>query len=80
MSIFLILLVYASTALLLWVTHLVHPLMAFIVQVVLIFFCLAGTTLIKEVRNVFLALDQSLEQGRQQVARIVGRDTSQLSA
>ena len=46
----------------------------------LIFFCLAGTTLIREVRAVFLALDRSLEEGRAQVARIVGRDTSELSA
>ena len=46
----------------------------------LIFFCLAGTTLIREVRAVFLALDRSLEEGRAQVARIVGRDTSALSA
>ncbi|MBR1389599.1 MAG: cobalamin biosynthesis protein CobD [Prevotella sp.] len=45
-----------------------------------IFYCLAGTTLIREVREVFLALDRSLEEGRAQVARIVGRDTSQLSA
>ena len=47
---------------------------------VIIFYCLAGTTLIREVRDVFLALDRSLEAGRRQVARIVGRDTSQLSA
>ena len=47
---------------------------------VLIFYCLAGTTLIREVREVFLALDRSLEEGRKQVARIVGRDTSELSA
>ena len=46
----------------------------------IIFYCLAGTTLIREVRAVFLALDRSLEEGRQQVARIVGRDTSGLSA
>jgi len=46
----------------------------------IIFYCLAGTTLIREVRAVFLALDRSLEEGRQQVARIVGRDTSALSA
>ncbi len=45
-----------------------------------IFYCLAGTTLIREVREVFLALDRSLEEGRKQVARIVGRDTSELSA
>ena len=46
----------------------------------IIFFCLAGTTLIREVRQTFLAVDRSLEEGRKQVARIVGRDTSQLSA
>ena len=46
----------------------------------MIFFCLAGTTLIREVRDVFLALDRSLDEGRRQVARIVGRDTSELSA
>ena len=47
---------------------------------ILIFYCLAGTTLIREVRQVFLALDRSLDEGRRQVARIVGRDTSELSA
>ncbi len=31
-------------------------------------------------RAVFLALDRSLDEGRLQVARIVGRDTSELSA
>ena len=50
------------------------------VRLLLIFFCLAGTTLIREVREVFLAIDRSLEEGRRQVARIVGRDTSELSA
>ncbi|MBR3450323.1 MAG: cobalamin biosynthesis protein CobD [Bacteroidales bacterium] len=47
---------------------------------VMVFFCLAGTTLIREVREVFRAVDRSLEEGRRQVARIVGRDTSELSA
>jgi len=47
---------------------------------IIIFFCLAGTTLIREVRAVFLALDRSLDEGRRQVARIVGRDTGELSA
>ena len=50
------------------------------VGLLIVFFCLAGTTLIREVRQVFLALDRSLDEGRQQVARIVGRDTSELSA
>ena len=47
---------------------------------IIIFFCLAGTTLIREVRLVFRAVDRSVEEGRAQVARIVGRDTSELSA
>lgn len=51
-----------------------------ILSVVLIFFCLAGTTLRREVRMVFTALDRSLDEGRRQVSRIVGRDTSALSA
>ena len=53
---------------------------AWIFDSFIIFFCLAGTTLIREVREVFLAVDRSLEEGRKQVARIVGRDTSELSA
>ena len=51
-----------------------------VLNTIIVFYCLAGTTLIREVRNVFLALDESLEAGRKQVARIVGRDTSQLTA
>lgn len=54
--------------------------LSIVIDVVIIFYCLAGTTLIREVREVFLALDRSLEEGRKQVARIVGRDTSELSA
>ena len=49
-------------------------------RTLIIFWCLAGTTLIREVRQTFLAVDRSLEEGRKQVARIVGRDTTQLSA
>lgn len=45
-----------------------------------VFYCLAGTTLSREVRMVFQALDRSLDEGRRQVSRIVGRDTSSLSA
>ena len=59
-----------------------HPLTSYLslLTSILIFYCLAGTTLIREVREVFHAVDRSLEEGRKQVARIVGRDTSQLSA
>ena len=56
------------------------PVLLYLFDILAIFYCLAGTTLIREVRAVFLALDRSLEAGRAQVARIVGRDTSELSA
>lgn len=49
------------------------------VESLLVFYCLAGKTLIREVMQVFLALERSLDDGRRQVARIVGRDTSDLS-
>ncbi|MCF0164838.1 MAG: cobalamin biosynthesis protein CobD [Bacteroidales bacterium] len=50
-----------------------------LVKTILIFFCLAGTTLIREVVEVFKAADRSLDEGRKQVSRIVGRDTAALS-
>lgn len=56
------------------------PLLETAFSSILIFYGLAGTTLVKETRDVFLALDRSLDEGRRQVARIVGRDTSHLSA
>ncbi len=56
------------------------PIFLYLFDTLAIFYCLAGTTLIREVRAVFLALDRSLDEGRRQVARIVGRDTSELSA
>lgn len=52
----------------------------FALSVIGVFFCLAGKTLADEVRMVFEAVDESLEKGRIQVGRIVGRDTSELSA
>lgn len=82
LAIGLILATFAATWLLLYlISKLPSPLGEGLgVRFLLIFFCLAGTTLIREVREVFLALDRSLEEGRRQVARIVGRDTSELSA
>lgn len=44
-----------------------------------IFFMLSGTTLVREVQGVFDALERGLDEGRRQVARIVGRDTGALS-
>lgn len=49
-------------------------------DLIFLFFSLAGTTLCREVRMVFAAVERSEEEGRHQVARIVGRDTSTLSA
>lgn len=79
-AVFLVLAVYFSAAFLLrCISYL--PLGALLtVQILAIFFCLAGTTLTREVHMVFEAVDRSLEEGRRQVARIVGRDTSELSA
>ena len=56
-----------------------RPLSVMIFSAILIFYCLAGTTLSKEVRMVFEAADRSLYDGRRQVGRIVGRDTSELT-
>ena len=86
MAVFLIVLVFALT----WILrHYIISLPSllgrgwgwvFLFDALIVFYCLAGTTLIREVRAVFLALDRSLDEGRAQVARIVGRDTSELSA
>lgn len=74
--------VFAVTWALLYVMDLgvPFPMGGGVVSTVLIFFCLAGTTLVREVRQTFRAVDRSLDEGRKQVARIVGRDTAQLSA
>lgn len=86
MAVVLIISVLVTTA---WIRHCLYLLpslfgdgigVGVLFDSLLVFCCLAGTTLIREVRQVFLALDRSLEDGRKQVARIVGRDTSELSA
>ena len=78
-AVFLIAGVFALTSLLL---HMISPIvwLNIAIQAILIFYCLAGTTLIREVKMTFEAIDRSLEAGRKQVGRIVGRDTSELSA
>lgn len=75
-----ILLTYVVFASIMHLLQLWNSIAYTLVGIILLFFSLAGTTLIKEVRDVFLALDESLEKGRKQVARIVGRDTQNLSA
>ena len=49
-------------------------------EALMVFCFLAGKTLIREVRMVFRAVDESVEKGRAQLSRIVGRDTAQLDA
>ena len=57
------------------------PLVAAIaIRSIFVFYFLAGTTLIRECWEVFKAVDRSLYEGRKQVARIVGRETQDLSA
>ncbi|MBQ8990130.1 MAG: cobalamin biosynthesis protein CobD [Prevotella sp.] len=80
LAFFLIVLVFTVTCLLHSLLFTLHSPLSIAFDVIIIFYCLAGTTLIREVREVFLALDRSLDEGRRQVARIVGRDTSELSA
>lgn len=80
MAVFLIALTYVATYLLCSQLLTIHYSLSILCNSILVFYCLAGTTLIREVREVFHAIDRSLDEGRRQVARIVGRDTSELSA
>ena len=80
MAITLIIAVFAVTWLVRHQLSIINCQLSIIIDAIIVFYCLAGTTLIREVREVFLALDRSLEEGRRQVSRIVGRDTSELSA
>ena len=75
-----VLAVYGGTRVVLELARWVSPGLLLALQILLIFYCLAGTTLVREVREVFRAVDRSLDEGRRQVARFVGRDTSELSA
>lgn len=58
----------------------IHWILALLFTSIGTFYCLAGKTLIDEVTMVFYAVDHSIEDGRKQVGRIVGRDTNNLSA
>lgn len=78
-AIALMLIIYVGSA---WILHELFVLnrwLGILISAILVFYCLAGTTLVNEVKMVFLAADRSLEEGRKQVSRIVGRDTSELT-
>lgn len=55
-----------------------YPEIKIIVETIGVFYCLAGTTLSREVRMVFEACGKGLEAARKQISRIVGRDTASL--
>lgn len=78
-SLCLILISFFSMYYILWGLELINIWLKIIFSSIVVFYCLAGKTLIDEVKQVFVAVDTSLDAGRKQVARIVGRDTSQLS-
>ena len=80
LAITLVMMTFILTSIIQHQLYLLHPCCMLVFDVIIIFYCLAGKTLMCEVRDVFVALEQSLEKGRLQVSRIVGRDTSQLSA
>jgi adenosylcobinamide-phosphate synthase len=61
-------------------TLLFHPHIEALLVGIGVFYCLAGKTLIREVQGVFEAAGRSVEEGRERLSRIVGRDTSNLSS
>lgn len=71
--------IYFLTYGMLYFAGVIHPVISGILTAIGVFFCLAGKTLITEVKAVFEAVDRSVEEGRTQVGRIVGRDTAHLS-
>ena len=63
-----------------WLFWWIHPLLGLALQILWCWQALAMRCLAKESRNVYRCLKtEGLEAGRNAVARIVGRDTAQLS-
>jgi len=69
----------AAVALLLWALQLLGRVPLLIGMALLNWMGLAVTSMAKEARGVEKALENGVEAGRRQVARIVGRDTQRLS-
>ncbi|MEL7004399.1 MAG: adenosylcobinamide-phosphate synthase CbiB [Bacteroidota bacterium] len=80
LTISLVALTYTLTYLLLTSTSMLSPILADVVAIVILFYCLANRTLVKEGQAVFRVLnDEGLEAGRKRLSWIVGRDTSNLN-
>lgn len=78
-SLLLIALTFGITYIFILFLNRIHLYLGTLISSIIVFYCLAGKTLITEVKNTFLAVNKSLEFGRIHVSRIVGRDTSQLN-
>lgn len=79
MSTILVLFVYFSTYFLLLALKDIPIIFQWSVHGTLIYFFLANKSLIVEGKAVFKALDNSIEEGRQRLSWIVGRDTATLN-
>lgn len=78
-SLLLIALTFGITYIFILFLNRIHLYLGTLISSIIVFYCLAGKTLITEVKNTFLAVNESLEYGRMHVSRIVGRDASQLN-
>ena len=73
-----VLLSMAATAAVLGILALVHKAALFAGMCIISWWCLSAKCLAVEAKGVYRALGVSVENGRTQVARIVGRDTTEL--
>ena len=79
MTVLLVGTIYTSSFCILAASNDIHPTIWFILNTIIVFSCLSALTLRREVQLVFDALKQNLNKGRIQLARIVGRDTKNLT-
>ena len=74
-----VLIAMAATAAVLGILALIHKAALFAGMCIISWWCLSAKCLAVEAKGVYRALGVSVAQGRTQVARIVGRDTTELS-
>lgn len=79
MTLSLVFSVYLSCWLFMEILNEINPLAGNFCTMILVYYCLSAKTLRREVSLVFKQLDTSLENGRKQLSRIVGRDTNKLN-
>ena len=68
-----------ATAAVLWLLSMIHNAALFAGMCIISWWCLSVRCLAVEAKGVYHALGVSVEKGRTQVARIVGRDTTELT-